>query len=76
MVSMSAPVRRAALTAFSSLRAAEVGAFLRSTTGSQSCDRGPTPDMVQRFGLVCLKELFFFFCLRWVLRSLGFYLKK
>ncbi|KAF5787230.1 hypothetical protein HanXRQr2_Chr10g0450441 [Helianthus annuus] len=36
-VSISAPARRAALTAFSSLRAAAVGAFLRMTTGSQSC---------------------------------------
>ncbi|MFS7896262.1 hypothetical protein Hanom_Chr00s004379g01721661 [Helianthus anomalus] len=40
-VSISAPARRAALTAFSSLRAAAVGAFLRITTGSQSCAMWP-----------------------------------
>lgn len=45
MVSISAPERRAALTALSSFLAAEVGAFLRRTTGSQSCERGPTPDI-------------------------------
>lgn len=41
IVSISAPERRAALTAFSSLRAAAVGAFFRITTGSQSCDNPP-----------------------------------
>ncbi|MFS7923720.1 hypothetical protein Hanom_Chr03g00264081 [Helianthus anomalus] len=38
-VSTSAPARRAALTAFSSLRAAAVGAFLRITTGSSPLRR-------------------------------------
>lgn len=42
-VSMSAPARRAALTAFSSFLAAALGAFLRITTGSQSCEIGPIP---------------------------------
>lgn len=42
-VSISAPARRAALTAFSSFLAAAFGAFLRMTTGSQSCEIGPTP---------------------------------
>lgn len=43
-VSISAPERRAALTAFSSFLAAAVGAFFLITTGSQSCVMGP-PDM-------------------------------
>jgi len=43
MVSISAPERRAALTAFSSFLAAAVGAFFRTTTGSQSCLIGPIP---------------------------------
>ena len=51
-VSISAPERRAALTAFSSFLAAAVGAFLRRTTGSQSWDRGPTPDMAMEW--ICL----------------------
>jgi len=45
MVSISAPERRAALTAFSSFLAAALGAFLRITTGSQSCEIGPPPDI-------------------------------
>ena len=44
-VSISAPARRAALTAFSSFLAAALGAFFLITTGSQSCEIGPTPDM-------------------------------
>jgi len=47
MVSISAPARRAALTALSSFLAAAVGAFLRRTTGSQSCETGPA--MVEWF---------------------------
>lgn len=63
-VSISAPARRAALTAFSSLRAAAVGAFLRITTGSQSCD---IPDIFSCF----LPHYYFFslmkkFCARCV----------
>lgn len=42
-VSISAPIRRAALTFFSSFLAAALRGFFRSTTGSQSCVRGPIP---------------------------------
>lgn len=45
MVSISAPERRAALTAFSSFLAAALGAFFLITTGSQSCEIGPIPDI-------------------------------
>ena len=43
MVSIGPPARRAALTAFSSFFADAFGAFFLTTTGSQSCVKGPTP---------------------------------
>lgn len=43
MVSIGPPARRAALTAFSSFFAEAFGAFFLTTTGSQSCVKGPTP---------------------------------
>lgn len=43
MVSIGPPARRAAFTAFSSFFAEAFGAFFLTTTGSQSCVKGPTP---------------------------------
>lgn len=58
-VSISAPLRRAALTAFSSFLAAAFRGFFRITTGSQSCVRGPVPAIVDCFCLTSEETLRF-----------------